>query len=509
MKINQLKSGSILSYLQMFINIAISIIYTPFMLSILGKSEYGLYSTVSSTIAMLAVLNLGFNSSYVRYFMKYKVENDKKSIAKLNGLFIIIFSVIGIVALICGLFLSFNLNLVFSTGLTAQEYATAKKLMILLSFNMAISFPMSVFSNIIVAHERYFFLKLLGLIKNVASPLMTIPLLLSGFRSVSIVATTITLALVTDIIYLIYAKKYLKIEFSFCRIPKDLFKSLFAFSAFIAINLIIDQINNNVDKVLLGRYCGTEQVAVYAVGFSLYHYYMLFSTSISNVFTPRVHKIINETKGNINQQREKTTELFIKVGRIQYILLALLASGIVFFGKPFIKLWVGNEYHDAYIVAVLLIISSTIALIQNIGIEVQRALNKHQFRSISYFIMALMNIALTIVLCQEYGAIGATIGTATSLIIANGLIMNIYYQKKCNLNIILFWKNILRLSLGMVIPIIVGIIINYLIDFSSYITLITGVLIYTVIYCASMWFIGINKYEKQLVLSPIKKLARR
>ena len=76
MKLNQLKTGSVLSYLQMFLNIVISLIYTPFMLNALGQSEYGLYSTVSSTIAMLAVLNLGFNSSYVRYYMKYKVNND-------------------------------------------------------------------------------------------------------------------------------------------------------------------------------------------------------------------------------------------------------------------------------------------------------------------------------------------------------------------------------------------------------------------------------------------------
>ena len=509
MKMNQLKTGSILSYFNMFLNIAISLLYTPFMLGILGQSEYGLYSTVSATISMLGVLNLGFTGSYVRYFMKYKVDNYEDSMAKLNGLFLIIFSGIGAIALACGLFLSNNLEMVFNTGLTASEYETAKKLMIILSFNMAISFPMSVFQNIITAHEKYLFLKLLGIIKTIAGPMITIPLLLSGFGSVAMVTTTVILALVTDIVYFIYSKKFLGVKFRFRRFPEGLFKSVFTFSFLIAVHLIVDQINSNVDKVLLGRFLGTDAVAIYAVGYSLHHYYMLFSTAISHVFTPRVHKIINETKNHIALQKERLTELFVKVGRIQSLVVFLIASGLVFFGKHFIYLWVGEEYHLSYYVAIMLVLSSTIDVIQNIGIEVQRGLNKHGFRSVVYLIMALINIGLTIVLCQKYGVVGATVGTAISYLLVNGLIINIFYHKKCNLDIWVFWKSILRLSAGLIIPCIAGVLINIFMDMSSYIMLIIGILIYTLLYCSSMWFIGMNNYERNLILTPAKKIINK
>jgi len=80
MKVNQLRFGSVLSYLQMAVNFIIGMVYTPVMLRLLGQSEYGLYNTVASTISMLSVLKLGFNSSYIRYFSKYKVKNDEESI---------------------------------------------------------------------------------------------------------------------------------------------------------------------------------------------------------------------------------------------------------------------------------------------------------------------------------------------------------------------------------------------------------------------------------------------
>ena len=355
-KINQLKAGAIISYLQMAIQILIGLVYTPVMIRLLGQSEYGLYNTVASTISMLSVLRLGFNNSYIRYYSIYKKRNDTKAIDCLNGLFITIFSFIGIITFVCGIFLTNHLSIVFSDGLTTSEYGIARVLMILLTINLAISFPMSVFSNIISAHEKFVFLKCLEIIKNVVGPMVTLPLLLMGFRSIAMVSVSLIVSLITDICYVIYVFLVLKNRFSFNKTEKGLFSDLFAYTVFIAIELIVDQINWNIDKVLLARYKGTVMVAVYSVGYSLYTYYQTFSSSISGVFTPRIHKIVNSGI-SIENQRTELTELFTKVGRIQFLILALIASGVVFFGKFFIvRIWAGRGYEDSYIVALLLII---------------------------------------------------------------------------------------------------------------------------------------------------------
>lgn len=506
---NQLKLGSLLSYAQMVLSILIGLLYTPVMIRLLGQSEYGLYNTVSSTIAMLTVLSLGFNSSYIRYYSQYKLKNDEDGIARLNGLFMLIFLLIGVVALGCGLFLAFNLHLVFGSGLTAGEYQIARVLMILLSFNLGLSFPMSVFTSIISAHEKYVILKLLAMMKTVAGPLVTLPLLLLGHGSIAMVSVTLGVSTVTDLIYFIYVKKGLKCRFVFKNFEKGLFKSLLIFTSFIAINLLVDQINTNIAKFLLGRFQGTGGVAIYSVGYTLYQYYVMFSTSVSGVFAPRVHRLVQTTAHDVALQRKELTGLFTKVGRIQFAVLALIASGMVFFGRPFIAFWAGPGYEDSYYVALLLILPASIALIQNIGIEIQRAQNNHKFRSIAYIIMALLNLAISIFLCQLWGAVGAALGTAISLVVANGLIMNIYYHKKCRVDILCFWKSILRLSLGMVPAIGAGFVIVRLMDLSRTLILLVGIGIYTLIYCGGMWLMGFNRYEKDLILKPVRKLLKR
>lgn len=506
----QIKIGSVLSYLQMGIGIAIGLLYTPIMIRLLGKSEYGLYNLVSSTIATLSILNLGFNSGYVRYYAQYKNKNENEKIYRLNGMFLILFSIIGLIAFVCGMVISNNLYIVFKTGLTTEEYYTAKVLAILLTINLSISFPLGVFSNIIASNECFIFLKLVGIIKTVVSPLITLPLLLMGYRSIAMVTISLVIGLTVDAIYVYYVLVVLKNRFFFNQFEKGLLKSLFVYTSFIAMNTIIDQINWNIDKVLLGRYKGTSEVSVYSVGYVLYSYFMMFSTSISGMFTPRVHLIVNETQQDSNEQKRRLSELFIKVGRIQLLILGLISTGVLFFGKDFIvKYWVGEGYEKSYIVSLFLIFPAMIALIQNIGIEIQRAQNRHQFRSIVYLIMAFINLGISIILCQIYGAVGSVIGTAFSLIFANGLIMNIYYQRKCNIDIIGFWRSICRELIGFVIPICFGILINIVFTEKTIWQYMGCIALYVSVYSLSVYKISMNEYEKELCRDVFRRLKKQ
>ncbi len=508
MRINQLKLGSLLTYGQMAIGVIINLIYTPVMIRCLGQSEYGLYQTTMSVISMLSVLNLGFSSSYIRYFARYKTQKNEQAIYRLNGQLTIILSGLGIIALLCGLFLTFRLELVFDSGLNSQEYEIAEILMILLSINLAISFPASILTSIISAHEKFVVLKLLGIAKTVLSPLVTLPLLLIGYRSIAMVVITLLISLLTDSCYLYYVIFKLHSRFTFFQFDIALFKDLVIYTSFIALNILIDQVNWNIPKLVLGRYQGTKAVSIYAVGYTLFSYYMMLSSSISGVFTPRIHQIINNCldKGLLTNV---LTDLFVKVGRIQFVILALVASGMVFFGREFIVFWAGANYSDAYYVLLLLSISAIIPLIQNIGIEVQRALNKHHFRSICYTFMAAMNLIISIKLCQKYSAAGAAMATAASMIIANGIIMNVYYHKCCYIDIFLFWKKIIRMFIGMIIPIAFGVFLKYFFVFDTIFKLIGAICIYTMIYGVSMWILALNNYEKKLIKDPIVRLLKK
>lgn len=334
----------------------------------------------------------------MRYYSRAEVQDGEEGVARINGMFMTIFFVISLLCLLTGGVLVANVKNIFAANLTAQELDTAKILMALLVVNIAVSFPASVFFSYITAKERFLFQRLVSMLRTVLNPIVMLPLLLMGFGSVALVMVTLILTAVSDAVSIWYCIKKLHMRITFGKFDFGLLRDMAGFSFFIFLNEIINQINWTVDTTLLGIISGTAATAIYGVGSQINQYYMALSTSISGVFTPQINRIVARGEGD-----EQLTKLFTRVGRIQFMLLMLVLTGFVFVGEPFICAWGGEEYGAAYWIALLLIAPVTVPLIQNIGIEIQRAKNMHQFRSKVYFCMAIGNALVSIPLGMKFG----------------------------------------------------------------------------------------------------------
>ncbi len=508
-KLNNIKWGIVLTYIILAVNIISSIFYTPIMLRILGPSEHGLYNTVASTMSWLNLLSLGLGSGYIRYYSIYKTNNKEQNIHKLNGLYLITFSVLGIVALLLGILMLQNLQLFFGDGLTASEYSLAKILSIFVVVDLAISFPVSVFNAIIRAQEQFILAKSLNLFQAIMHPLVILPLLFWGYGSIGVVVANLAINVITYTFNIIFCLKKLHIKFAFKGFEKGLLKKIFVFSFFVALNSVINQVNTSLDKVLLARFINTTSVSVYTIGFSLYSYYSAFSSAISGVFAPRINNIVNRNKENKENLKKEQTAIFIKIGRLQFYIQMLMLTGIIFFGKQFVHFWAGPGYEEAYYITILLSVAYTVPLCQGLGVEMQRAQNKHQIRTIVYLIMTFANIILTIILCQIWGGFGAAFATAISVIVVEVIFMNIYYHHKINIDIVAFWKNILRISVGLIFPIAFGVSIMLWVPINEIWQLLGCIVLYSVIYCLSMMFLSFNKEEKKTVFKRMRKVFKK
>ena len=499
---DQKKAGILLSYGQTVLSTLISLVYTPVMLRLLGQSEYGLYTLVSGFISNLSLMSFGLGGAYMRFFARAEAKDGEEGVARINGMFMTIFLVVGAMSLAVGGILVANVHRIFAAKLTPQEIKTARVLMALLVVNIAVSFPASTFTSYITVKERFFFQRMVSLIRTVLNPIVMLPLLLMGYGSVALVIVTLLLSAVTDISSILYCRRKLNMRFSFRYFDFALLREMMGFSFFIFLNMIIDQVNWTVDTTILGIISGTVATAIYGVGAQLHRYYMTVSTSISGVFTPQINRIVARGEGD-----EKLTDLFIRVGRIQFMLLMLVLTGYIFVGKAFIVAWGGPEYAGAYAIGLLLMAPVTIPLIQNLGIEIQRAKNMHQFRSKVYICMAVGNVAISIPLGMRWGGLGCAMGTAISLLIGNGLVMNLYYHKRIGLDMVRFWKSILSMLPGMAVPAALGIAAVRLYSFAGYGGVLLFALPYTAVYCASVWRLSMNESERTLLKTSV--LRRR
>lgn len=504
MPISQIKIGAILSYATLALNNLVGLLYTPFMLRMLGKSEYGLYSIAASVIAYLTILDLGFGNTIVRYTAKFRAENKLQEQYQMFGMFFLLYCGISIITLLIGSILYLNAESIFDASLTTNELERTKTILLLMIFNLAITFPFSLFSSIITAYEHFLFQKMTTIVRIILNTATMIVLLNVGYKAIAMVVVTTIFNILTLGINLWYCKHYLKIKLIFFKFQWTFLKEVSIYSFWIFLNAIMDCIYWSSGQIILGAIAGTTVVAVYAIAIQLQTFYMNFSTAINGVFLPKMTALVVQGDNKVI-----ISDIFIKIGRIQYCVMAIILSGFILFGQQFINLWAGEGYSQAYTIALLFFIPLTIPLIQNMGIIILQARNQMKFRCLLYLGISVASLALQIPLARKYGGIGCAISVALALAIGQGIVMNVYYQRIQKINIIKFWKEIFKMS---IIPLLLCIVSYYIllrISLDSVSKLIIAILCYLSLYVPLFFKFSMNSYERDLVLKAKSSLLRK
>lgn len=500
---NQRKIGAVLSYVSIIINTLVGLLYTPFLISKLGQSEYGLYSLVASIIGTLTILDFGFGNAIVVYTTKYRENREFENEKKLHGMFLIVYFIIGIVATLIGLILFFSANNLFSSTMTQTELYKIRIMLLILTFNLAITFSFSIYSSIISAYEKFIFQKVLAILNTLLKPVLMMPLLFMGYKSITMcVVITIVNAIVLLSNYL-YCKNKLKIKIKYTGFDKSVFKVVAQYSIWLFLGVIVDKINWSIDQFVLGAVSGTIAVSIYSIASQLNTLFVNLSTAISGVLLPKMSKMVaNEVTS------KQLTDEFIKVGRIQFYVIFLIASGFVLFGKEFILFWVGKEYINSYYCTLWLMIPTTIPLIQSLGISIRQAMNKHKFAALTNVFIALLNLVISIFLASLYGPVGSAAGTGIGILVSI-IIINIYYNKVIKLDMCQFWRTIVVMFTKVAIPVVVIIVIMHILPLTGIKSVIIYGSIYTLIYLFVVYKFVLNTYEKEIVNSVKRKVINK
>lgn len=505
--INQKKVGVLLSYVNLAISTIIPLFYTPIMLAILGQSEYGLYSLSNSVISYLSLLQFGMGSAVIRYIAKYRATDEKEKANQITGLFTIIYIFFAVLVLFVGCIFTLLSPVIFSDGLSEAEISKMKILIIIMSLSTAFSFISVVFSSIINAYEKFIFKKTTDIILTILAPLFNLLVLFLGYESVGIATVSLIFQIVVLPIYMWYVAKRLGIKMKFVKPEKAFLLELFSFSIFMFLSSIADLLFWSTDNVLIGAMIGSTAVAVYNVGGVFTNLMRNLTSAINDVFVPKVTMMVAVDKSNT-----ELSELMIRVGRLQYLMVSLLASGFIVFGQVFIHYWSGDVYADAYWVSLVTFLPSAIPILQNIAFGVIVAQHKHKFRCCIYFGIAILNAISTFFIIPYFGYIGAAICSGVSYIIGHGIILNIYYKSVIKLDIFGFWMNILKMSFIPVIITVIGYwIVNILIPWNIILMLVEGIG-FVLVFILLTWFFTMNEYEKDIfkgLLNSVIRLKRR
>ncbi|BED92327.1 MAG: oligosaccharide flippase family protein [Candidatus Paraimprobicoccus trichonymphae] len=492
---NQRKKGMILSYLNILLGTLINIISVPMFLNYININEYGLYQIMGSLIAYFVILDFGLPATVVYFYSKYSSENNNGQKEIFLSICSKIYIFITFMIFLVGLILYFKLNFIYK-NYEIQELNNLKNMYLILLINVIITLPFQIFNAIITAHEKFVFLKSLSIFINVFQAI-SIFLFINKFPfAITIVTVQTFFNIITSFFRAFYCIKFLKIKISFSHFNKELFLKIVKYSSVIFLNVIVEQFFWRSNFIILSILNNSVSAAAYSIVFQITYNYMILSTAITGVFLPKVIDLV--TKKN----EKKLSNLFIEVGKLESLILGLVLTGFILFGKEFISIWSLKEpgFENSYIMTLLILIPLSIDLIQGLGQTILQAVNKFYFRVILFLFIDFINIFLSILLIKKYGEIACSAVSGTTLIISN-IVLNIYYQKNLKLDIKDFWLKILKNLFFALISFTIGIFIN-LINAN----LIIKIMLYFVVYTIIMYVCVIKK--NSLFSNNNKKILR-
>ena len=113
------------------------------------------FSLANSLISFVTLLDLGFGQTLVRYISKEKAIGNKEEEHRLNGLFIKIYTLIAIVAMVVGICIIVIYPQLASRTFTKEEVHLFQIVFIILLVNVTVSFPMSVFRRHLMLMKNF------------------------------------------------------------------------------------------------------------------------------------------------------------------------------------------------------------------------------------------------------------------------------------------------------------------------------------------------------------------
>ena len=440
------RNGILLSYGSIAIRNVAALLLIPFIINHLGVSDYGIYSLVSALAGYLIVLEFGLANTTIRFLSVYQANNEKAKESEFISSIVVIYGALALCVVAIGLIIWFKLPTIFQQSMMLAEIQLLQSAFLVLLINVVITLMSNSLTGIISTYQRFRFQKSTEILVFVARCIIVVGCLEAGFGVLAIVVIDTVTNLLHSLIRFLYIKRNIDIEFKAKLPDQATLKEIFVYSSFIALNVIVNQINWRVDNLIIGTLTNSKTLGIFNIGSQLLFSFIAFASAISNIFTPKIVQMVK-------QEVSKTVlmaQLCI-IGRYQMIVLGYVFVVFAAFGELFIQLFVGAEFSQAYWVALISMVPLMFVLAQTSTNAVLQGLNKHKIRSLLLLVTAMANIIISIILVKKIGMVGASWGTAFALFVGELLMVNVYLYRVIGLNMWHLYREFLRYSIPAIL----------------------------------------------------------
>lgn len=384
---------------------------TPMLMHGLGPKGFGVWVIAGNLVAWLMVLDFGVNAASVRAGALLIREGRTDEFQALFDATLSLFFLIGMLAAFAGLLIGTLLPVRFFGEVMGRHDFVM--FFGLLGLSLGFSFWGQAFASVLQAHQRFDYtnyIKVVALLLRIAGYVWS---MLAGYGLIGLAAVTCASGFIAWLGMMLVSRRLFSWRIAAVWPGTDWVRRLFGFGWLVLVVVVADQIRFQTDSIIIAAYASLPAVALFGIAATP-------STVFRDVVGAAVAILVPVFSRD--EAGPDFSARFLMATRVFAMAVWSLGAIIVVLGGPFIVLWMGADFSAAGPILKVLMAGLLIVSAQTMSFSLLYGRAMHAPLAVLGVADAVANIALSLFLVRNHGALGVAIGTALPLAVSYGLV---------------------------------------------------------------------------------------
>jgi O-antigen/teichoic acid export membrane protein len=385
----------------------VSFFLSPYLIHKLQDGPYGVWVYAESILSYFTLFDLGIAACLVRFVARFHTTGSQQELNKLASSCLVLFLGLGLAVFVVGAVLTpLFVPPMLKSGLPAEELTG---FLLLMLGNLAFTLPLSLFPAMLDGLERFAAKSLIRIIFLAIKTIGTIILMerQPGLMNLGLLHTACNLA--ENVVLALLTFAYLpKLRFSRKLVDRVTFRMVRGYSIDAFLIMLSGRVCVQSAAIVIGMYLDTPSITWFAISLRLVEYSKSLLRSATITLTPAISSM--EAAGDLHGVRR----MFRNATRWVLYLIFPVQIGLIMFGKPFIRIWMGSADYAERCYPSLVILSTTLSIVvaQSIAARILYGMDRLRWYARISILEAGMNLGLSLLLIHSYGIEGVALATA-------------------------------------------------------------------------------------------------
>lgn len=466
---------------------------TPFILSRLGPSTYGLWILISSIVAYGSLLDFGITNAVAKYVAEYHARGQLEQVRELVATALWLYSALGAIAISLSITLALFFPALFE--LSPDERSVAVWLMVVSGLSVGISLPCTTAYSVLRGLQRFDVINVISITGTLLFAFGTVVALLLNWGVLGLVAVNIPITLVMQLPMLWFIRRTAPgLQFGWRGGNRQKVRTVTWFSSALFVINVAGQLQSKTDEIVIGAFMPIASVTPYSIARRL--------SEIPQMITDQFMKVIMPLASQLHAENDhvRLRSLYLTSTRLTLVIFIPIGCGLVILARPFLTIWVGPAYSNYAYLVLILTSASLIDTSQWPGSSVLQGMSRHRVLAIMSLGSALANLGLSIVWVRSFGLVGVALGTLIPTSVESLCFVLPYAMRVNGVN---FRTAISEMFLPALVPAVPTVIVLYglreITQPASFISIAIVGGIGLLVYGAAYLLMGANVSERQMI----------